>query len=392
MTTRWPTGCLHASSRITLHHEAFTRLLLTNQIGHFRRYAQNRNFKKIEKSDGITATPADPVKSALTIVESKAKVDPINPPRSTLPPPLTLPSRGEEATLVYWFRLGRAYGTFYKEGIKAVWFNWKAARLLKERMTGEREAIDVTNAVAERVITRSEFQLLARNSHDIGKLPLFGLLVVVFGEWLVFVVPFVPNTVPRTCRIPSQVLGMRMTAEERRRVSFRQGVTEPSSDQLPNQKLEGSSVQKDDSGAWPMAFSNGYRGTMVKKLRDDQLHHLSSTLGLHGRIWDRIQLPPPAFLLRLRINRRLQYISQDDALLLQSRGAARLTPDELHSACEERGLDILGKTDDILRQSLSWWLDRQQKDGGRGRALFAMLFRRLAIREWVQLNLDANRE
>ena len=395
MTTRLPSGYLFAGSSIAVRRHALLlpspRLTLTGSICQKRRkHAQGKPSTPGPAIDTAALPKPDTVKSALNIVEANAKHDPVNAPSSTLPPPLNLPTRGSESTIYYYYRIGRAYGTFYKEGLKAVWFNHKAAKLLKERITKEGGAKDVTDAVAKGLLTRSDFQVLARNSHDIGKLPLFGLLVLIFGEWLPLIVPFIPNAVPGTCRIPKQVRGMREKAEERRRLSFKQGITEPSTDQLPNEKLQHLGERKDVTASWPMAFNNEYRGLMLKSFRDDQLYHLSSTLGLHSRLWDRIQLSPPSFLLRRAISKRLQYVTQDDLLLLHNGKTTELTPDELHIACEERGLDILGKRDDKLHKNLSWWLKRQQEDAGWGRAMLAMLFRRLAIREWVKLHVRAN--
>ncbi|KAK3720657.1 hypothetical protein LTR37_003707 [Vermiconidia calcicola] len=377
MTTRWPSGYLFAGSRTTLYQHASSRIIFPSRILQTREYAQKPSKK--------TAAPAlpqpDHVKSALMIVEAKAKHDAVNPPRSTLPPPLTLPERGSETVFIYYFRIGRAYGTFYKNGVKAVWYNYKAAKLLKERMTNELGAKDVTDAVLKSLIFRSDFQVLARNDHDIGKLPFFGLLVLVFGEWLPLFVPFMPNAVPGTCRIPKQVEGMREKAQERRRMSFRQGITEPSNEQLPESDQTGNGTS-----SWPVAFNPDHRSAMLKNLRDDQLHHLSSSLGLHSRLWDRIQLPPPSSLLRRAINKRLQYISQDDLLLLRDGSAHHLSPDELHIACEERGLDVMGKKEEVIRENLSWWLQRQGEDGGMGRALMAMLFRRPNVWENITIS------
>ena len=388
MTAKWPSSCLYAASSISTRQYASGRLIISSRIIQKREYAQRP--PPARQQSGVALPQPDPVKSALEIVEANAEHDPVNPPRSTLPPPLDVPTRGSESIFVYYYRIGRAYGYFYKDGVKAVWYNYKASKLLKQRITNDGQAKDVTDAVAKSLITRSDFQLLARNSHDIGKLPFFGLLVMIFGEWLPLFVPFMPNAVPGTCRIPKQVLGMREKAEERRRISFRQGITEPSADQLPENEIGFAGGRRDVASSWPVAFSDDYCKVMLTDFRDDQLFHLSSVLGLHSRLWDRIQLPPPSSLLRRSINKRFRYISQDDILLLQGGGANRLSPDELHIACEERGLDILGKRDDALRYNLSWWIKRQEQDGGWGKAMLAMLFRRLAIREWVKLNVRAN--
>ncbi|KAK5126331.1 hypothetical protein LTR85_010567 [Meristemomyces frigidus] len=352
----------------------------------------NRNAARYIKPDEATSKAISQqfsAKAALTAIESKAPSDPVNPPRSVLPPPLDLPERGDAQTVfIYYFRIGRAYGTFYKEGIKAVWYNYKASRLLRERITKELGAKDRIEAAAKGLITRAEYQLLQRNDHDIGKLPFFGVLVLVFGEWLPLLVPFMPGAVPGTCRIPKQVRGMREKAEERRRISFRQGITEPSKEQLPDDRM----VVAGRPGAhaeWPMADKTYVRKTL-ETLRDDQLHHLSSTLGLHSRLWDRLQLGPPVFLLRRALTKRLHAVTLDDKLLLRHGSSSKLSMAEFEIAAEDRGLDILGKKNDVLRDNIGWWLKRQEEDKGRGGAMLAMLFRRLAIREWVQLNLQAN--
>ncbi|TKA77454.1 hypothetical protein B0A55_04767 [Friedmanniomyces simplex] len=309
---------------------------------------------------------------------------PFNPPRSTLPPPLELPERDAvQAIVIYWFNIGRAYGTFYKEGVKAVWYNNKASRLLRERIKGELKAGGEKEAASRGLISRSQWQILQRNNHDIGKLPLFGVLVLVFGEWLPLFVPFMPGVVPGTCRIPKQVHGMREAAEERRRTSFRTANFEPEKGQISFGEAE---VQ---GNTWPMASEKYIQG-VLQPMRDDQLHHLSTTLGLHSRLWDRVQLSPFRFLMRRRVTKHLQYLALDDRLLAQSPPTSKLSHMELENACEERGLDVLGRPEPILRESLSWWLKRQAEDKGRGRAMLSMLFRRLAIRDWVELHVKAN--
>jgi len=387
MTAKWPSSCLHAVSGIKHPHHATLRLAFLGHSTPNRHYAQQQ---RPDEATNKAISEQFSAKAALTTIESGAKHDPTNPPRSVLPPPLALPERSEAQTrFIYWFRIGRAYGTFYKEGIKAVWYNNKAARLLRERMSKEHGTSNVIEAATKSLVSRSEWQLLARNKHDIGKLPVFGILVLIFGEWLPLLVPFIPGAVPGTCLIPKQVQGMRLKAEERRRRSFREGTAEPAREQMPDDRvvIAGRPAQRAD---WPMVDVT-YIRSMLNGLRDDQLHHLSFTLGQHSSIWDKIQLPPPAFLLRRSLTKRLQYLTLDDKLLLRFGGSSQLSPIELEIACEQRGLDILGKKDAVLRDNLSWWLKRQEEDKGRGSAMLAMLFRRLAIRDWVKLNLEANR-
>ncbi|OQO01629.1 hypothetical protein B0A48_12665 [Cryoendolithus antarcticus] len=305
--------------------------------------------------------------------------DEVTPPSSTRPPSLNLPTRGDEAGPIYLFRIGRAYGGFYKAGLKAVWHNHKAASALKKRIFSDlkqqprsRQWKSIReDAVSRGLVTRAEYQLLERNAFDVGKLPIFGVLVLIFGEWLPLLVPFMPGAVPATCRIPKQVKGMREKAETRRRVSFRHGVEAPEVEKLGMVEAGKESGEK----SWPMTRAENIK-KVLQKLRTDQLLHMSSSLDLHGSIWDRVQLPPPGVLLRRRLTDRLQSVTLDDQLLLRSGGGQKLSGEELVLACEERGIDVLHGKTDKLQEALKTWLQRQKEDSGRGRALMRMLFNR----------------
>ncbi|EME40259.1 hypothetical protein DOTSEDRAFT_74909 [Dothistroma septosporum NZE10] len=363
MTTRWPS----AVSSLRNHHNARLRISRINTP--IRSYASKPHLQ-LQEEDVKRHE-----KAALVEITGLRRIDPVNPPRSTLPPPLKFPSRGDANIALYYFRIGRAYGSFYWVGIKAVWFNYKASQALRERVKKDARA-ESTKSLAQATwlkhLSRSEFQLLERNNHDIGKLPFFGLLVALFGEWLPLLVPFIPGAVPGTCRIPKQTEGMRAKAEERRRFSFRRGISEPTREEMLNTTAEPEDLGKVE---WPLSQKE-YAAILLQRLRDDQLFHLSCTLNLHNRLWDRVQLPPPSTLLRRGLSKRLAYIASDDKLLIRDGGASQVSSDELNIACEERGLDVLGKREDTLRHDLSWWLARQEEDQGKGSAIFTMLFRR----------------
>lgn len=387
-TKKWASSCSYAVSSVHPSRHVGLRLSALRRVGfaHSIRQHSSNSGRTAQQEEDLKR----PEKAAVVEIGGLRKIDPVNPPRSTVPPPLNLPTKGNENVALYYFRIGRAYGSFYWVGIKAVWNNHKASKALQERVAKDAGAAtfrSVPTVKRLQLLNRSEFQLLERNNYDIGKLPLFGLLVCLFGEWLPLLVPFIPGAVPGTCRIPKQIRGMRAKAEERRRISFRRGISEPSSAQLPerHEDTPGGLARTE----WPMTQKE-YANWVLSKLRDDQLHHLSSSLNLHNRIWDRVQLPPPSFLLRRGISKHLAYLASDDKLLLRAGGVRGLDNDELKIACEERGMDVLGKREETLDSDLSWWLNRQKEDEGKGFAMFTMLFRRLAIRDWVRLNLKAN--
>ncbi len=83
--------------------------------------------------------------------------------------------------------------------------------------------------------------------------------------------------------------------------------------------------------------------------------HIARALGLVSALWDRVGWVP-AGLARSRVRSRLRWLAEDDALLRRCGGVPALEPDEVRLACIDRGLDVLGKTDEDLRARLATWL------------------------------------
>lgn len=378
MTTRYSSSCLTACSRFQSFQ--YTHIQLTTAYS--RQYSFTKNASKNKPTQqppprfNLTPKPSNEKEKALTTTSSA-----VNPPPTTRPPPLDLPTRGKEAYPIYLYRTGRAYGTFYKDGLKSVWHNHKAASALKKRIAAALNArkpdlappVSASKtwssfrdaAVARRVVNRAEFQLLERNARDIGKLPFFALLVLLFGEWLPLIVPFIPSRVPGTCRIPKQVRGMREKSEARRKWSFRSGVAaEPGAGQVA---VEGDK--------WRMMDKANVR-EVLKSLGSEQLMHLSCVLDQHSGIWDRVQLTPPAGLIRRGVCSRVQYLALDDFLIVEAGGIKNLSSEELLIACEDRGIDVLGKPEEKLKSELQAWIKKQEHDEGRGWAMIEMLFKR----------------
>jgi hypothetical protein len=370
----------HASPPSAIHI-AYTTALFSPP------HARHYSFSKTSSRNNASTRPPAPKTTALNPRSPTPSTTPslaaaLNPPPTTLPPPLDLPTRSSESYPIYLYRIGRAYGTFYKDGLKAVWHNHKDASALKKRIVSDlnarkpnlasplsaskRWSVFRDEAVLRGVVKRAEFQLLERNARDIGKLPFFGLLVLMFGEWLPLLVPFIPNRVPGTCRIPKQVRGMREKSEGRRRVSFRSGVPEPK---------EAGKVAVEGGGKWRVTERKGVEG-VLKSLDQKQLVHLSSVLNTHGGIWEKVGILPPVALLRMAVGAMMQYIALDDFLLVEAGGPGGLSREEVMIACEERGIDVLGKEEEKLRAELKAWVKKQEKDDGRGRAMVEMLFRR----------------
>lgn len=307
-------------------------------------------------------------------VTTQSTLSAINPPSSTLPPKLSTPTRGKENIFTYLWNLARSYGSFYKTGVWAILANRRSAneviaRLQKE--TGYRSSIDygyqalLHDAVSKQLVTRSEYQLLKRHAHDIRRVPVFAVLVLLVGEWLPLFVPLFPYLPPLTCRIPSQTASMRKKAEDRRRWSFRAGLKGPSLDEV---------LTTTNARSWPL-MDQAYLRRLIGTLSNEQLFHLSCVLNLHSRMWETMQLGPPSFLLRSRVASRLQYLTEDDVLLSKGK-ASSLADDEVAIACEERGIDVVGPPREQLQAILVQWLQAQRDDDGKGVALMNMLFKR----------------
>ncbi|KAF1352022.1 hypothetical protein BDV97DRAFT_348603 [Delphinella strobiligena] len=359
--------------------------------------------------------------------------DGLNAPLSTLPPPLLLPQKTPDlSTPIYYWRIGRAYGKFYIAGVKATWSNYKKAKPLRQAIrasNNEQEdkypprrllgmlppplMLEVEVYMRREGLLRSQFQLLMREREDVKKLPLFAVLVAVFGEWLPLLVPLIPGRVPKTCRIPKQVVGMRKAVEERRKQSFRLGLTEPAPEVLAaikerviktrkvEEKLERESrlvrsrdaeteldeAEGRDVLALRVQPANWLAVELTEALDRTQLTHVSTTLGLHGKFPERIgavgDSPLTRLLLTMKVVKRLHYLNLDDELLVKTKtlkdktqNLHALSTQELEIACLDRGIDVVGRGREDLLKLLEKWLHGRTKDKGYGSEILKMLFRR----------------
>ncbi|PNS17249.1 hypothetical protein CAC42_6932 [Sphaceloma murrayae] len=374
---------------------------------HFARYAST------------TRRPAAVSTSSLGLI---SPYDEVNPPQSTLPPPLKIPERDPSSALpVYWYRIGRAYGSFYWAGLKAAWSNHKDVTPLKERLWKAHDTLDardlfgpspnkksktvpnlaltlldtslwpqalkgtkhertiddkLVNGMAAKM-TRSRYQRLVRDADDWSKLLPMAFLVALCGEYLPLLVPFFPHLVPRTCRIPKQIRGMRTTLEERKRAGKELYRTKCSG------VLQSNGQAVDDTAAFKAWFERLNKHVMDNReanmryyglrtvrrmnvatslassdLLDSRLcYSMSLTLGLHGRIWDRLGVKPPDWLLFRRLRKRVHYLLADDLLLLQSEaGVDALNDEEVRIACEERAIDVTDRPRTQMVADLKMWL------------------------------------
>ncbi|KAG0647239.1 hypothetical protein D0Z07_7014 [Hyphodiscus hymeniophilus] len=108
----------------------------------------------------------------------------VNGPPTTLPALLDLPIREPNQSFFpgYAFKLGKAYATFYKTGVFNIYKNFQASRPL-QRTLSSKYGGSLSSAISSGALTRSEFQLLNRNWHDLKRVPAFALVFLICGEF-----------------------------------------------------------------------------------------------------------------------------------------------------------------------------------------------------------------
>ncbi|TVY49263.1 hypothetical protein LOCC1_G000827, partial [Lachnellula occidentalis] len=236
------------------------------------------------------------------------------------------------STIKHYIALGKAYATFYKTGAKAIYTNFRASQGIQDLVDTKHDS-SIPTAVSANALTRSEFQLLYRNWHDIKRVPIFGLVFIICGEFTPLVVIALSSVVPWTCRIPRQIEADRKKLETRRGISFRNLIVEP-----PTEKGVGA-------------------------LERMQVLHISWSLGLSSSAWDWLggQYPGlPTWVLRRKVASSVEYLELDDKLLGDPKRVDELEVEEVRMALVERGVDVLGKSSESLRADLIAWLKSRE--------------------------------
>jgi hypothetical protein len=200
------------------------------------------------------------------------------------------------------------------------------------------------------VLTRAEWQIVKRNRSDLLRLPVFGLLVLVFGEWLPLFVIWLTPVVPEACRIPKQVHKTLVGLEKRRKERQRRLAIDAA--RLIQRDRQAGTAQASHSLEPP--FTN-LTPQAVDKLDLFSLLTVSSKLDAHSKIWDWLFLTPPKGVLKWGVKRKLGYLTRDDQLIARDGGWQGLGKHEVERACVERGIDVLVRSESDLRRELAKW-------------------------------------
>lgn len=90
--------------------------------------------------------------------------------------------------------------------------------------------------------------------------------------------------------------------------------------------------------------------------------HISDSLGLSSRLWDYFDALLTNGILRRKVQRRVEYLEMDDRLIREyPHGERVMVEEELRMSCVERGIDVIGKSEESLRKELGAWLKSAKK-------------------------------
>lgn len=260
----------------------------------------------------------------------------LNPPATTRPPPLNVPSRDPDSSLfTYLFSVGKTYLAFYKAGLKAINTNRKLLKEVSDSLNPPSQLKESDTKVGP---TRAAVLLRERTRHDLSRLPVFGLVLLVFGEFTPLVVLAFPKLTPYTCRIPKQIERLRSKAQDRRETAM----------QNVRHVTDAAALEKLAPG------------------------HIVRCLGLGSSIWDKAGIDPP--FASNKATAAVSRIFKDDAMIRDAGGVDGLEPDEVVLACEDRAMDVRAAEVEDLRARLAKWIETSTKEeGAEGEAIVRKL-------------------
>lgn len=314
----------------------------------------------------LLTVPVERAPSLTTMVPTMKRNESLNPPLFTYAPNLSVSSRKDGQHIAnYLWSAGHAYLAFYRSGISHVWQTFKHAKTLQAKAAmamSRRKDADITD-----VLTRAEWQIVKRSRENAFRLPAMGILILLLGEFLPLVALYVTPLLPETCRIPQQVKRETSKKENRRKDRLRRlgkdttglvSMGHSNAESLPSghevETVEGKSAQGTKDSKM-LSTAQAVQQARTDKFSLFELRSGSAQFDCHSRLWDWLYLTPPKWLLKHNVARTINYLRTDDALIQRDGGHQLLETQEIERVCMERGIDVLGKKEDEIRQSLAAW-------------------------------------
>ncbi|PFH51987.1 hypothetical protein AMATHDRAFT_74497 [Amanita thiersii Skay4041] len=222
-----------------------------------------------------------------------------------------------------WFKRimhkGIQLAKFYYRGVKLIYLRRKQMHAIQSRIK-----------LGGAPLTRSEHRFIITQKDDVNKVVPFIFIALLLEEVIPLIAIYAPSMLPSTCILPSQ----RIRIEEKK--------TEKA-----------------------IAYSATYKSlfTQLKSLESSPGHLSLDVLrrpGASEAVCGILRLPTVGvdFLRQRRIRRHLDFIAEDDRLLL--RDQIRLSEKELDEALEERGFIVQGLSRKAKEPLLNHWLKSVQ--------------------------------
>ncbi|KAL9547297.1 hypothetical protein MBANPS3_006227 [Mucor bainieri] len=243
---------------------------------------------------------------------------------------------------------------FYKDGLKQLWANNKEAKALQLKVANEGYEL-----------SRSEFQMIHQSKKDMLKLIPFGFVFMILPESIPLLVMYVPGMVPGTCLKDSQIQKQRVKLNELRQKMTR-NVLESA------QYVQGI-APKDFLSLTKFQKLEKHYGYDFDLSRIDR-RHLRSYCRYMG-----INDYGTRSILQKRLTKYMEYLDQDDKLIVKEDLVDRFTLAELSHAVEERGMKSVNEDEENLRRGLKYWLSLTQPANpqdriGSGLLVFSRMF------------------
>ncbi|KAG5716312.1 hypothetical protein E4T56_gene10699 [Termitomyces sp. T112] len=225
---------------------------------------------------------------------------------------------------------------FYYHGVKLIFTRRKEINLIRARIKAGGSPL-----------TRSEFRLIHTQKSDINKVVPFLFIALLLEEIIPLIAIYAPFMLPSTCILPSQ----------RERIDAKRA---------------------DKASAFALEYRHIFN---LLKLAESPAGHIPLTAlrsadapaAVCGVL--RISTVGIDALRTRRIQKHLQFIAEDDQLLIQDRRLDDLSPKELEETLGERGIITRDLTPKVMRSRLKWWLDSVGDSTSEARRLYLMVNR-----------------
>lgn len=304
----------------------------------------SQTMQPARNSPASSLPPAPVPTSRSTVATTLQAKEKLNPPPFAYAPEISVPARKADQMFIKWlWSAGRAYLTFYKTGISHVRQTAKLAKTLRKK------AAQASNRPMHEVLSRAEWQIIRRSRADVLRLPPFGLLVLLMGEWLPVIVMYLTPLIPEACRIPQQVERAIRKREDKRQDRLRKiglDAMRLLSKDRPSSTTETSSMPAASGQVVPA-------GKTWQDMTHFELCLTAAQLDCYPALFDWVPLTPPKWLLQRNVRKKMEYLETDRALIERDGGLAALNTEEVKRACVDRGLPVLGKKEDELRKALA---------------------------------------